>query len=61
MADEILDVPEGMAKVQCITELRPWASVNGKDLRPLNLDEVAIVPRAEAEVLKKHRHAVEIR
>lgn len=56
------DVPEGMAKVQCITENRVWACVNGKEARPLLNDEVVLVPRnAELEKMKRNRHVVEIR
>lgn len=55
------DVPEGMARVQCIVDLRPWATVDGNALRPLDNNEVVLVPRAEAEAMKKNRHVVEVR
>lgn len=59
-------VPEGMARIQCITTLSVWADVLGKSgqtvSRPLVLDEVAIIPRDQAlERMKKNRHVVEIR
>lgn len=52
--------PAAMAKVQCITDLQPWASVDGKQPRPLDNDEVALIPRREAEIMKRNRHVVEI-
>jgi len=56
------------ARVQCISGLRPWANVVSDapgpaekgTLRPLALDEVAVIVRADAEILKKNRHAVEV-
>lgn len=58
------DPPSGLAKVQCITELRPWGTVttaDGATLRPIELDEIVSIPRDQAEIMKKNRHVVEIR
>lgn len=52
---------KAFCKVRCITELRPWATVQGGDnvgLRPLELDEVVMVPANEGQLLQKNRHAI---
>jgi hypothetical protein len=58
MEDQIKAEPTKMVTVQCITDLRPWATVDGKDLRPLLNDEVATIPRHEAEPMSRRRHVV---
>lgn len=54
------EVPDGMARVQIITDLMPWATVDGV-CRPWPITSVIVVPRQEAEILKAHYHAVESR
>lgn len=68
------ELPEGYARVQCISENRPWVDWLDKELkpvldadknpsyRPLALDEVAVVPRnAALDRMKSRRLVVEIR
>lgn len=59
------DVPKGMARVQCITDRRVWLDVRTPGqppgIRPLDLDEVAIVARDEGfAIARKNRHVVEV-
>lgn len=56
--------PSDTAKIQCISPLRPWARVlsdRGETLRPLEQDEIVIVPRdSDFAKMKRNRHVVEV-